>query len=288
MEVSSSPRPICGWIASALLLAFGRLADAAPMYSATDLGSATWVYAGTAGDGAFYITDTENHHPLSITFPVSVTPYVSSGDPSSLPYAYADQGSVYTIRTKYTMRVFAENAQGTVIGGLPNSDHSYNPMSELKLGYAQLQPDGTFGPFQPIFPGAVPANANLTNAYTNLYLNAKNQILVASPGLSEYGKIFSDGEIIDLNAHTTTPLDSMIPASLLAKYRYFNALGFADNGSIVATAYLTTSLSSGYGDERVLLLSLPVPEPTTFVIFTGGLGAIAFARRFRRQSQIYG
>ncbi len=273
MNVLFPPRWLCGGLFAALFMVFGASAGAAPMYSVTDLGSERWLNLPDTNGGFSSVYDLQNNREVPITFPVSSTDRIPYPQASSLPTAYAYEGLSATAPTQFQMRVFAANSQGTVIGGLPFSNRASNPESELKLGYAQMQPDGTFGPFQQILAPNNDTNpAYSSNWYMRLQLNTKNQILVT--GYNRDG-INRDGEILDLNAHTTTPLDSLIPAALLAKYGYFNAVGFADNGSIIATAGLPY-------DARVVFLSLPVPEPSSFVVVAAGIGAVAVVRKFRR------
>lgn len=281
-----------GWLVAGLFLAHGSsavaapIAAAVPMYSVTDLGPNVQISSGYGNNGGFSAFDPQANKAVPISFPVSITPFAATTNTAILPSTAVSTNSLATESAQRLMSVFAANSQGTVIGGLPVGTGP-NPSDTLKLGYTQLQPNGTYSPFQAITSPFDAAGWQTNDSNTRILLNNQNQIFASGPSFWNAGGITKDGVILDLNAKTTTPLDSMLPASLLAKYDRFNFIGFADNGSLIGTAGLSTDPGGPHGIMLTLpgISASPVPEPSTFVVLAGGLGAIAFARRFRRQSQ---
>ena len=287
MDVLSRLGRRFGWLVAGLLLAPGSSAFAASitgttsMYSVTDLGPNVQIKSGYGNNGGFSAFDPATNSNIPIVFPVSIVPTATTSSTAVLP----TNAGLSTTSTQ-SMSVFAANSLGTVIGGLPTGTGPVGT-DTLKLGYTQMQPNGTYGPFQAITSPFDAAGFTTNDTNTRLLLNNQNQIFASGPSFWNAGGITKDGVIIDLNAHTTTPLDSMLPASLLAKYDRFNFIGFADNGSLIGTVGLSTDPGGPHGILLTLpgISASPVPEPSTFMIVAGGLGAVAFARRFRRQSQ---
>ncbi len=285
MDVSSRLGRQFGWLVAGLFLAHGSSAVAAPMYSVTDLGPNVSVSSGYAYNGGFTAKNPATNSNVPINFPVSILPTAMTSGTAVLPSITTSASGAGPVSMQLPMSVFASNAQGTVIGGLPIGTGA-DPAQTYKIGYTQMQPNGTYGAFQPITSPFDAAGWQTNDSNTRMLLNNQNQILVSGPSFWNAGGINKDGVILDLNAHTTTPLDSMLPASLLAKYDRFNFIGFADNGSLIGTVGLNTDPGGPHGILLTLpgISPVPVPEPSTFLVVAGGLGAIAFARRFRRQA----
>jgi len=164
------------------------------------------------------------------------------------------------------MDALYSNGAGTVIGIVPNGESYATPYETPTVGYAQMQPDGTFGPFVPLS----------SNRYALATVNSQNQILL-------YGGV--DQKIIDLNKGTTTEFASLVSPATLQQYGgWLYPDGIADNGAILAQYY--KGYDKGFGEIILtppgVALPAATPEPTTLVTVLVGLGDIALRRRFRR------
>lgn len=240
-------------------------ADATPYYNVTNLGVLNPSSAEpTMVDGQRVIGSVTSGYyafPQSVT---SVTDGSTGSEWAGLPGVEGVQGTANPQPTFFRMIPTSVNSSGTVIGGVPSGESRANPYSTLTLGYAQLLPNGQYGPFQPLINGLD----------HSLALSQANQILV----------IGADAKLVDLNRGTVSDFQSLVPPSLLAQYPFLFPYAISDNGTILATA-----TQSSPGNAVTLLLSpsdqplpSPVPEPSTLAVVVAGAIGLQIRRRTRR------
>jgi hypothetical protein len=184
-----------------------------------------------------------------------------------LPGVYGYQGVIWRQYRFFPMQnATYSNAEGTVLGIVPNGDSYGEPYSTPTIGYARMQPDGHFGPFVP-----------LSSEYTAVaWINSQNQILLG-------GSLVNPKEIIDLNKGTTTDFASLVSPETLAAYGgWLYPDGIADNGAIHAEYYKNGT----FGNVILMPPSpSPVPEPTALAVLALGLGGIVLRRCSARKAR---
>ena len=156
------------WLTSVALLiaASGTEAYADPYYNVTEA-------AGLSSSqfAALYPT----------TDPVRLT----QAQMNELPGINGFQGLFPATPTFFPMHAQFANSEGTVIGFVPNGDSKAIPYGTTAVGYAQLLPNGQYGPFVELSP--------LTTS--EAMINSHKQILLTGTGVTP--------KIIDLDKGTT-------------------------------------------------------------------------------------
>jgi hypothetical protein len=241
-------------------VAIGARAGADPYYTVTDLGSANDVTWMSDASGQEVVENTRT----GVSYPVPNSPRksLSSYDPKDLPGIYGTQGTIYPQRTFFPMQVIDWNSQGTFIGGVPSGSSQAVPYSSLILGYAQMTPDGHFGPFQP-----------LSQKYgAMIQLNARNQILITN----DYD--FIGNRLFDANTHQFVDFSQLIAPGVLQHVGRIVPFSLIGDGAFLATI----PGPSGSFDTALVTppdLPAPVPEPTTLILFAMVVGVVVVQHR---------
>ncbi|AMV36128.1 hypothetical protein [Planctomyces sp. SH-PL62] len=266
-------------LATALGVALTSVSSASP-YTATHVGELR----------ELWMSSTLNNSTTGVSYPFAMTTRSPNVDellnPPTVTRAY---GGDSPTTVTYPMIVTEVNDAGTSIGTVPaeGGDPS-NPWDARSRVFTVRSEDGGYALLVDLLPGVLAS-------HSEMMLSQSNQILVTDFG--GYTTQTQKTWLFDVNSRTSTPLEALVPAELLATYGTMIATGIDDRGNLlvhgarpgpypdqpwstVVDAFILTP--PGQAAPSPIPPPIPpdplqVPEPSALWIF-GGVAAALGAR----------
>ncbi len=270
MDVDILPRLGHMSLGFLLFFAVGSESYADPYFQVTNFGSLTNVNTAMfAKDG--FVSNAQS----GVNYPFPVTTDFS-GQPSNGQIGITvTEGVTDPVQRFYPMSIEQKNANGTVLGLVPDGSSLAIPNSRETLAYAQMLPGGAYLPAIRLFGSDMSEDAGQG------FLNSSDQVayMASNLGLSPQAYFF------DAKSQKSIDLEALLPPGVLSSS--FAILGLADNGVILAQA-------SRNGEQDAFLftpsaLPLPAPEPTSlavFLIVAGGFAVRAYRKSHFRSTEV--